>query len=74
MDFLTKLDNLAWGVPMLILIMGTGLLLTVRLGVLQFRKLGLALRYMVKKRKRRCGRGYKLRSAVHGAVGYSRYR
>ena len=44
MDFLTKLDNLAWGVPMLILIMGTGLLLTVRLGVLQFRKLGLALR------------------------------
>ena len=51
MDFLTKLDNLAWGVPMLILIMGTGLLLTVRLGVLQFRKLGLALRYMVKNEK-----------------------
>ena len=51
MDFLTKLDNLAWGVPMLILIMGTGLLLTIRLGVLQFRKLGLALRYMVKNEK-----------------------
>ena len=51
MDFLTKLDDLAWGVPMLILIMGTGLLLTVRLGVLQFRKLGLALRYMVKNEK-----------------------
>lgn len=51
MDFLTKLDNLAWGVPMLILIMGTGLLLSVRLGVLQFRKLGLALRYMVKNEK-----------------------
>lgn len=51
MEFLTKLDNLAWGVPMLILIMGTGLLLTVRLGVLQFRKLGLALRYMVKNEK-----------------------
>lgn len=48
MDFLTKLNDLAWGVPMLILIMGTGLLLSVRLGVLQFRKLGLALRYMVK--------------------------
>ena len=51
MDFLTKLDNLAWGVPMLILIMGTGLLLSARLGVLQFRKLGLALRYMVKNEK-----------------------
>ena len=51
MDLLTKLDDLAWGVPMLILIMGTGLLLTVRLGVLQFRKLGLALRYMVKNEK-----------------------
>ncbi len=51
MDLLTKLDNLAWGVPMLILIMGTGLLLTARLGVLQFRRLGLALRYMIKNEK-----------------------
>lgn len=48
MEILTKLDDLAWGIPMLILIMGGGLLLTVRLGGLQFRKLGLALRYMWK--------------------------
>lgn len=48
MDILTKLDDLAWGVPMLILIMGGGLLLTIRLGGLQFRKLGLALKYMWK--------------------------
>ena len=48
MDFLLKVDDIAWGVPMLILIMGTGLLLTCRLSVVQFRRLGLALKYMVK--------------------------
>ncbi len=48
MDFLTVLDDFAWGVPMLVLIMGGGLLLTIRLGGLQFRKLGLALKYMWK--------------------------
>ncbi|MDD5823964.1 MAG: sodium:alanine symporter family protein [Firmicutes bacterium] len=48
MDFLTVLDDFAWGVPMLVLIVGGGLLLTIRLGGLQFRKLGLALKYMWK--------------------------
>jgi len=47
MEALTNIDNLVWGVPMLIMIMGTGIFLTVRLGVLQFRRLGKALRYMV---------------------------
>ena len=41
-------DNIAWGVPMIILIMATGILLTCRIKVLQFRKLGKALKYMVK--------------------------
>ena len=48
LQLLKDIDDVVWGVPMLILIMGTGILLTIRLGVLQFRKLGLALRYMVK--------------------------
>ena len=48
MDFLTMLDDFAWGVPMLCLIVGGGLLLTIRLRGLQFRKLGLALKYMWK--------------------------
>lgn len=47
MDFLTKLDDIAWGVPMLCLIMGGGLLLTIRLKGMQFRKIGLALKYML---------------------------
>ena len=48
MEILTALDNFAWGVPMLCLIVGGGLFLTLRLRGLQFRKLGLALRYMWK--------------------------
>lgn len=52
MDQLTKvlesIDGVVWGVPMIVLIMGTGIFLTIRLGVLQFRKLGTALKYMVK--------------------------
>lgn len=48
MDILTKLDDFAWGIPMLALIVGGGFFLTIRLGGLQFRKLGLALKYMWK--------------------------
>ena len=47
-EILTKINDLAWGVPMLVLIMGAGLLLTVRLGGMQFKKLGLALKLMVR--------------------------
>ncbi|MEG0830492.1 MAG: sodium:alanine symporter family protein [Anaerovoracaceae bacterium] len=47
-EILVSIDDLVWGVPMIILIMGTGIFLTVRLGVLQFRHLGKALKFMVK--------------------------
>ena len=47
-DVLGKIDNFVWGVPLIVLIMGTGIFLTCRLGVIQFRKLGKALVYMVK--------------------------
>lgn len=46
--FLEWIDGIVWGVPLLVLIMGTGIYLTIRLGVLQFRKLPKALKYMVK--------------------------
>lgn len=46
-DFLVKIDDIVWGVPLIVLIMGTGIFLTARLAVLQFRKLPLALKYMV---------------------------
>lgn len=38
------LNNLVWGPPMLLLLMGTGLLLTILTGAVQFRYLWLALR------------------------------
>ncbi len=47
-EFLVKVDDIVWGVPLIVLIMGTGIFLTARLGLLQFRKLGKALKYMVK--------------------------
>ena len=46
--FLTKVDDLVWGVPLMVLIMAGGILLTIRMGLLQVRKLPLALRWMVK--------------------------
>ncbi len=41
------IDGKVWGIPMIVLIMGTGILFSVRMGFLQFRKLGKALKYMV---------------------------
>ena len=47
-DILVNIDNLVWGIPLMVLILAGGILLTVRLGVMQFRKLPLALKWMVK--------------------------
>lgn len=41
-DFLVNVDNFVWGVPLMVLIMAGDLLLTVRLGLLQIRKLPCA--------------------------------
>ena len=38
-DILVNIDNLVWGIPLMVLILAGGILLTVRLGVMQFRKL-----------------------------------
>lgn len=47
-DILVSIDNFVWGVPLMILILAGGILLTIRLGVMQIRKLPLALKWMVK--------------------------
>ncbi len=47
-DILVNIDNLVWGIPLMVLILAGGILLTMRLGVMQFRKLPLALKWMVK--------------------------
>lgn len=52
MEALTKIleeiDNLVWGVPLIVLILAAGIFLTIRLRGLQVRHLGKALKYMVK--------------------------
>ena len=37
-DFLSTVDNLVWGVPLMVLILAGGLLLTVRLGLFTGKK------------------------------------
>lgn len=47
-ELLTKIDDIVWGVPLMVLILAGGIWLTIRMGVLQIRKLPLALKWMVK--------------------------
>lgn len=44
--WLKLVDDFVWGVPLIILILATGIFLTIRLRGLQFRKLGTACKYM----------------------------
>lgn len=46
-----KISEFLWGIPVIILILGCGMFLTVRLKGIQIRKLGLALKYMLKNEK-----------------------
>ena len=52
---LQALDDLIWGIPLMVLILSGGLWLTVRLGLLQLRRLPLALKWMI--RNEEGGRG-----------------
>lgn len=48
-EILGKIDSFVWGIPLIVLILGCGILLTVRIGNLQVRRLGTALRLMFSK-------------------------
>ena len=48
LDFLLKVDDLVWGVPLIVLIIACGVWLTYRVRLLQVFHLGKALRLMVK--------------------------
>lgn len=50
-DMISTIDDYVWGLPLIILIMACGVLLSARLGFLQLRKLGTALKYMVRNEK-----------------------
>lgn len=47
-EFLVKINSLIWGAPMIILILGIGIILTIGCRMIQIRRLPLALKYMVK--------------------------
>ncbi|MEZ8739445.1 alanine/glycine:cation symporter family protein [Photobacterium swingsii] len=51
-NLLQTIDNLIWGPPLLILLVGTGLYLTLRLGFIQIRYLPLALSYVFSRNKK----------------------
>lgn len=55
-SFLMAVDDAVWGVPLICLILFGGIFLTCRMGGLQFRQLGRALRYMLKNEKVRKGK------------------
>ncbi|MBQ9541880.1 sodium:alanine symporter family protein [Ruminococcus sp.] len=47
-ELIRDIDGYVWGLPLILLIIACGLILTVRVGFLQVRKLGLAIKYMFK--------------------------
>jgi AGCS family alanine or glycine:cation symporter len=55
LGILTMIDLLIWGLPLLILLIGTGIYLTWHLGMIQVFRLPLALRYVMNSRKTEAG-------------------
>ena len=55
LDILTRIDQLIWGPPLLVLLVGTGIFLTWKLGMIQVFRLPLALRYVLNSRKAEIG-------------------
>ena len=48
-EITTKIDNFVWGIPTIVLILATGILLTIRLRGVQFTKIGRGFKSMFKK-------------------------
>ena len=44
LDTLNAINSYVWGLPLIVLVLGTGILLTVRLGLIQVMKLPMALK------------------------------
>jgi len=56
-DLIAKIDGIVWGPVMLVLLVGTGVFLTIRVGFLTWRNLGYALHSVVSKEARTKDRG-----------------
>lgn len=50
-SIIEKINEFLWGLPLIVLILGCGIFLTIKLKGIQIKKLGLALKYMVKNEK-----------------------
>ena len=48
-EIITKIDNFVWGIPTIVLILATGILLTIRLRGVQFTKIGRGFKSMFKR-------------------------
>lgn len=46
-EIIVKIDDFVWGIPLIVLILATGIYLTIRVRGVQIRHLGKALKYMV---------------------------
>ena len=55
LEVLTGIDSFVWGPPLLILLVGTGIFLTMNLGLIQVFRLPLALKYVLNSRKYEAG-------------------
>ena len=56
-EWVDKIDGIVWGPVMLVLLVGTGVFLTIRTGFLPWRNLGYALKSVVSKEARTKSRG-----------------
>ena len=54
-EFLVSVDDFVWGIPLMVLILAGGILLTTRLGLLQMRRLPLALTRLFKNEEEGAG-------------------
>lgn len=73
-DFINWLDGEVWGPPMIVLLVGTGLLLTIALGGIQFRRLGWSIKFTLFEGRKKTGEGditpfQALMATISGTVG-----
>ena len=71
-SILDAIDGYVWGVPLIVIILFVGILLTIRLGCLQVMNLHNALRFMVHSEKDG-RRSLQLWSTLHGSRRHNRY-
>ena len=73
-NFLVAVDDKVWGVPLMVLIIAGGVLLTSRLGFLQVRRLPLALKWMFKNEEEGRRRNLQFCGFMYSTECNDRYR